>query len=140
MLLYIKILKVYYSSHKLKINSDKTTLVVIRHDKQQGAIIKFTIDGETVQSEKSCKILVYIFQQDGSQLGNFWKCIQACYGKLHQLQLLPKAMTIKLRSSIAAAYVSSLVQYYAHLFISLPPFYLQKLQKWRVQRFLKKHL
>ena len=103
--------------------------MIIRANRKQGPVVKINFKGETIQSEKSCKILGYIYSQDGYEIGNLHNCISKCYQNLQQMRKLPKMMDTNTRSILAKAYIVSVINYSAFSFVSLPQLYLNKLHK-----------
>ena len=125
------LLQKFYNSNKLKINPDKTEILVTCKQRlcTDTDKITFNADGYKVLQSDHVKILGYIIQknlQNDKQINNM---IKNCYFKLHNLYQIKHLINFKTRLQLANSIVIDIINYGLPILLISEPKILKK-TKW----------
>ena len=110
---YMEILKIYYNKMKLKINSEKTTLMIICRNQRRNETddIRYEDEKETVIPKQQIRTLGWIMNQRMSMNLNASNAISEVHRTMHKLRNMKHLMTEKTRLLIANSYMKSKLVY-----------------------------
>ena len=116
---YFEVLKIYYNDMKLKLNPEKTTLMVISRPNQKRIKenIKIVEEDEEIRPDPQIKILGWYSNERLDQETNINMTINTINSMLNKLKPVEKVLTTKTRIMISRSLMISRLMYGMPLFL-----------------------
>lgn len=124
---YILLLGEFYCMNRLKINQDKTMLLICPAKKNYNPPISLMND--TIKPKNSIKILGSLFTDTGTAHADLAATLRSCYHTLSILYKIKSLTTVEIRTQFVQAHVMSRLMFSISSYSSLPQYHLDKIHK-----------
>ena len=116
---YMQVLKTYYNQMKLKINSEKTNIMIVSRNQRKAETtdLRYEDEKEVVIPKAQIRILGWIMNQRMSMNSNATIAISEVSRMLHNLRNLKHLMSEKTRLIIANSFMKSKLSYGLPLYV-----------------------